>query len=91
MKRYLAVIWRNRRHKMFARLLRRPINSFAKEVICRAYEMQIIDSRQLHELAAIIDRSLYSEYYRSPSVDERGESTPPPADNKCESKPASPI
>jgi hypothetical protein len=75
-KTYLAVIWAGKWQSALTLTLRRPINGFAKKVIARAYELQFINSGQLHQLAAIIDRSLYPEYYESPWVDEKGDSAP---------------
>ena len=76
MRTYMAIIWGSRIEKWLALLLRRPINAFVKKALCRGCELQIIDSRQLYLLSAIIDRSLYPEYYTSMWVDEKGDSAP---------------
>lgn len=48
-----------RLHWLVVRLFRPLINGFAKSVIGRAYERGLLNSFTFHEVAAIIDRSLY--------------------------------
>lgn len=55
--------------RLLRRLLRRSLNSFAKEVVAIAKERGHISNDQAHELAAIIDRRLWPEIHgkdRSP-------------------------
>lgn len=49
------VSWHQR---LFLRLFRGRINAFVKCLIMRAYERSLIDSRLMHELAAMSDRML---------------------------------
>lgn len=48
-------------HCMVLRIARRSVNKFAKSVISRAYERGLINSFVMHEMTAIIDRSLWPD------------------------------
>lgn len=69
MKKYFRIFYRNRLEQIGARIFRRPLNAFAKRVICRAYELRLIDSHIMHELAGLIDHSLWPERYSTHWVD----------------------
>jgi hypothetical protein len=47
-------------------LMRKHLNRFAKSIIMKAHERLIIDSKQRHELASLIDRRLFPEYGNYP-------------------------
>jgi len=44
---------------------RSPVNKFVKGVITSAYERGYLNSGQMHEIAAIVDRRLYPEYSKN--------------------------
>jgi hypothetical protein len=48
-------------YRLVVRIARRTVNRFAKSVICRAHERGLVNSFVMHELAGIIDRSLWPE------------------------------
>lgn len=50
--------------RTITRLFRAHVNRFAKSVISRAVERGLINSFTFHELAAIIDHSLWPERYK---------------------------
>jgi hypothetical protein len=52
-------------HRLVVRVFRRQVNRFAKSVISRAYERGLVNSFVYHELAGIIDRSLWQERHPS--------------------------
>jgi len=51
-------------HGVVLRLARKSINRVAKTALSRAYERGIINSNQLHHIAAILDRILWPERYK---------------------------
>lgn len=55
-------------YRLTLRLARPVINRVCKSVIGRAYERGLVDSFVLHELAAIIDRSLWPKRYNQKPV-----------------------
>ena len=50
-------------HGVVLRLARKHINRVAKTALSRAYERGIINSSQLHQIAAILDRIMWPERY----------------------------
>lgn len=60
-------------HRLVVRIARRAVNSFAKSVIARAHERGLVNSFVFHELAGIIDRSLWPE--REPAHSDNTEAS----------------
>jgi hypothetical protein len=45
-------------------LLRKTLNRFAKSIIATAKDKRIINNVQFHEIAGIIDKRLWPEWYK---------------------------
>ena len=56
-------------HRLIIRLFRSHVNKVCKIVICRAHERGLVDSRVMHEQAAMVDKMLWPERWKGRQTD----------------------